>query len=52
MYFNGEDKIEVEPEFVIKHNEIVVTIPENLDQRVFKSKMWDEYTQDVLPVEV
>ncbi|MBU3161168.1 anaerobic sulfite reductase subunit AsrA [Clostridium frigoris] len=45
-YFN-EDKdceVEVEPEFV-QTNEIVVTIPENLDQRVNKSKMWDEYSQ-------
>lgn len=44
-YFNKDNKcdIELEPEFVIG-NEIKVTIPENLDQRVFKSKMWDEYS--------
>ncbi|MBU3111627.1 anaerobic sulfite reductase subunit AsrA [Clostridium lacusfryxellense] len=44
-YFNI-DKInvhDVEPEFVLS-NEIKVTIPANLDQRIFKSKMWDEYS--------
>jgi anaerobic sulfite reductase subunit A len=44
-YFNIDkiSEVEVEPEFV-QTNEIKVTIPENLDQRVFKSKMWDEYS--------
>ncbi|MBU3142952.1 anaerobic sulfite reductase subunit AsrA [Clostridium sp. CF012] len=44
-YFNIDktSELAVEPEFVL-NNEIVVTIPENLDQRVFKSKMWDEYS--------
>jgi len=40
-YFNIEktNDLKVEPEFV-QSNEIKVTIPGNLDQRVFKSKMW------------
>ena len=44
-YFNIDkiNQIEVTPEFV-QANEIAVTVPENLDQRVFKSKMWDEYS--------
>ncbi|MBU3192062.1 anaerobic sulfite reductase subunit AsrA [Clostridium bowmanii] len=44
-YFNIDkiSEVQVEPEFV-QANEIKVTIPENLDQRVFKSKMWDEYS--------
>ncbi|MBU3098184.1 MULTISPECIES: anaerobic sulfite reductase subunit AsrA [Clostridium] len=37
------ESVEVEPEFVL-FNEIKVTIPKNLDQRIFKSKMWDEYS--------
>ena len=37
------EEVEVKPEFVLA-NEISVTIPENLDQRIFKSKMWDEYS--------
>jgi len=37
------EETQVEPEFVL-NNEIKVTIPENLDQRIFKSKMWDEYS--------
>ncbi len=44
-YFNIDktSELTVEPDFVLS-NEIVVTIPENLDQRVNKSKMWDEYS--------
>ncbi|HEY8889498.1 MAG TPA: anaerobic sulfite reductase subunit AsrA [Clostridium sp.] len=44
-YFNSNklSAQDVKPEFV-SENEIKVTIPENLDQRVFKSKMWDEYS--------
>ncbi|MBW9170061.1 anaerobic sulfite reductase subunit AsrA [Clostridium estertheticum] len=44
-YFNKdiEGTIVVEPEYV-SSNDIKVTIPENLDQKVFKSKMWDEYS--------
>jgi len=44
-YFNKdkESTLIIEPEFV-SSNEIKVTIPENLDQRVFKSKMWDGYS--------
>ncbi|WP_298842077.1 anaerobic sulfite reductase subunit AsrA [Clostridium sp.] len=44
-YFNKdiECTIEVEPEYVLS-NDIKVTVPKNLDQRVFKSKMWDEYS--------
>jgi len=40
---NKADTVKVQPEFVTT-NEVVVTIPENLDQRVFKSKIWDEYS--------
>lgn len=44
-YFNKdiECAIVVEPEYV-SSNDIKVAIPENLDQRVFKSKMWEEYS--------
>jgi len=44
-YFNIdiEGTLVVEPEYV-SSNDIKVTIPEDLDQRVFKSKMWDEYS--------
>ena len=44
-YFNIDKSSEVvvEPEFV-KTNKIKVKIPENLDQRIFKSKMWYEYS--------
>ncbi|MGV8981220.1 anaerobic sulfite reductase subunit AsrA [Clostridium sp.] len=44
-YFNIDktSQLMVDPEFV-SNNEIKVTIPDNLDQRIFKSKMWDEYS--------
>ncbi|TDT62291.1 anaerobic sulfite reductase subunit AsrA [Fonticella tunisiensis] len=42
--FKDEENAEVSPKFVLE-NETVVKIPENLDQRVFKSKMWDEYDE-------
>ncbi|WP_317310533.1 anaerobic sulfite reductase subunit AsrA [Clostridium thermobutyricum] len=35
---------EVMPEFV-KENTIKVDIPENIDTRIFKSTMWNEYTE-------
>lgn len=42
--FNKEQEAEVKPNFVLS-NEIEVNIPENLDQRVFKSTMWKEYSE-------
>jgi sulfite reductase, subunit A len=42
-YFGEERTAEIEPVF-IESNETVVSIPENLDQRIFKSTMWKEYS--------
>jgi anaerobic sulfite reductase subunit A len=42
--FEGAEEGEVVPSFV-ESNEIEVAVPENLDQRVFKSKMWQEYSE-------
>lgn len=42
-YFNGGEKIEFEPKYV-EENEVSVKIPENLDQRIFKSEIWKEYS--------
>lgn len=39
-----EEQGRVAPSFV-ESNEIEVKVPENLDQRVFKSKMWQEYSE-------
>lgn len=41
---NGLGSSEVSPSFV-ESNDIEVNIPENLDQRVFKSTMWKEYSE-------
>lgn len=45
-YFNDVAKMEMEvtPEFV-EENEVSVNIPDNLTIDVFKSKMWDEYSE-------
>lgn len=43
-YFEGSSEVEVEPKFVT-YNETVVKITEKLDQRVFKSAMWKEYSE-------
>jgi anaerobic sulfite reductase subunit A len=40
--FDGKTA-EIEPSFV-ESNETVVNIPANLDQRIFKSSMWKEYS--------
>jgi anaerobic sulfite reductase subunit A len=42
--FEGYQQEKVFPNFV-ESNEIEVKIPENLDQRVFKSAMWQEYSE-------
>ncbi|MDP4088435.1 MAG: anaerobic sulfite reductase subunit AsrA [Bacillota bacterium] len=39
----GGNEVEVEPAFV-DSNYTVVNIPSNLDQRIFKSAMWKEYS--------
>jgi len=43
-FFKGSEQKKVTPKFVEK-NEIIVNVPENLDQSVFKSIMWKEYSQ-------
>ena len=40
--FDGEE-INIEPVFVTE-NEVKVTVPEELDERIFNSKMWKEYS--------
>lgn len=42
--FKEFEETEVQPRFV-DSNEIEVKVPENLDQRVFKSTMWKEYSE-------
>jgi anaerobic sulfite reductase subunit A len=42
-FFSVESEVEVEPQFV-EENDIKVNIPVSLDQRVFKSTMWKEYS--------
>lgn len=42
-FFKDEENLEVAPSYVVS-NETVVKIPENLDQRIFKSTMWKEYS--------
>jgi anaerobic sulfite reductase subunit A len=41
--FEVGEKAEVSPNFIVS-NEIEVKVPENLDQRAFKSEMWKEYS--------
>jgi anaerobic sulfite reductase subunit A len=42
--FKAAEHEKVKPSFD-KSNEIEVTVPDNLDQRVFKSTMWKEYSE-------
>ncbi|MEG1287469.1 MAG: anaerobic sulfite reductase subunit AsrA [Clostridium sp.] len=39
-----KEEVEVTPDFVLE-NEVKVNIPDNLDAKVMKSTMWEEYSQ-------
>ena len=49
-YFNDIPKKEeeIKPDFVLE-NKVSVNIPENLNINIFKSKMWDEYSERCIP---
>lgn len=44
-YFNSMEQGNVEPKFV-KSNDVEVKIPENINQDIFKSEIWKEYSEE------